>query len=174
MIHKYFLTGLALSFLSACLKAYSSQVQLDPGYQLPPSASFVVAAIRDPQETGQEPAAGTGRQMQLQLVQSLMEMRAKANPSQSEDVRAACQDARRFGATHVLKATFSHWEDNATQWSGSPDRVTFLVEIYAVEDQRLLGVVTEERKGEAMTLSNEPTSRFLRELAEQSVMAILR
>lgn len=168
------LTSLAAFFLVGCVSSGLTTAQLLPGYELPPKPSFVVLAIADGQEHGQAPAGGTGREIQFLLLSRVMAFGFQANPSQSQDVNVAFAEGDRLGFTHVLKGTFTHWEDNATEWSGNPDRISFMVEVYAVDGRRFLGTVSRSAEGSVLAATNESTSRFLKELAIGTLEPILR
>ncbi len=103
-----------------------------------------------------------------------MQFGFSATPSQSQDVNEAFAEAERLGATHVLKGTITHWEDNATEWSANPDRVAFMLEVYGVAGRRFLGMVSREAEGSVLAASNESASRFLKNLAEQALEPVLR
>jgi hypothetical protein len=165
--------AIAMLFAASCASTTSTKALLMPGYKLPPKPSFVVVAVPDGQEHGQAAAGGTGRQMQFLIVKEVMRFGFPADPSQSLDVNAAFVHAAGVGATHVLKGTFTHWEDNATEWSGEADRVSFMLEVYAVDGRKFLGTVTEDATGEGLALTSKSATLLLPHLAARALWPVL-
>jgi hypothetical protein len=69
-------------------------------------------------------------------------------------------EARTLGYEFLIKAVFTDWQDNATEWSGRPDRAAVSAELYDAKSATLLATATDREKGSAISLVSQDPSRF--------------
>src|SRR5262245_14014894 len=118
---------------SACaLPVHETSGQLVPGITLSSSPRIVILEIGDGQERGQDATHGSGQAMMEALQQKLMSHGVAVQSVQSKDLEQGYNEATRIGFDYVLRGVFTNWEDNATAWSGNPDRAELSVEIFSV------------------------------------------
>jgi len=81
-------------------------------------------------------------------------------------------DAERGGFTYVLKGTITHWEDNATAWSGKGDKLNISAELYDVRSRTLVAAATDKRTATGFTLVSGTPDRFMDEVANGALNQI--
>jgi len=79
------------------------------------------------------------------------------------------QEAERLNFDYVLRGVFTNWEDNATAWSGNPDRAELAVELYSVADRRLAASASHKVQATGFTLLSSATTRFIPEMADTTL-----
>jgi hypothetical protein len=147
--------------------------QVMPDYRFPKDLKYVVIDILDGQERGQSPSYGSGQAMVSALIEELMKHGYSVTSIPSKDLSDGFKEAERLGYSHVAKGVFTHWEDNATEWSSNPDRVIFSLEIFAVKDHRLVGSSTHQIEASGFALFSASPTRFIPELAQKTLARIL-
>lgn len=74
-------------------------------------------------------------------------------------------DAERGGFTYVLKGTITHWEDNATAWSGKGDKLFVSAELYDAHTHTLIAAATDKRTATGLTFVSSTPDRFMDQVA---------
>jgi len=82
-------------------------------------------------------------------------------------------EAQARGCTYALVPTISHWEDRATEWSGKADRLTIMVRVYRVVDQRELSNAELAGKSSWITLGGDHPQDLLQEPIDQYVSSLM-
>ena len=129
----------------------------------------VILDIQDGHERGQDVTRGSGQAMVNALRDTLVSRGIPVNVIQSTAVDEGYQEAERLGFNYVLRGVLTNWEDNATAWSGNPDRATLVLELYGVEEKRLAASANSERQASGATLVSGTPGRFIPELAFNAV-----
>jgi hypothetical protein len=88
---------------------------------------------------------------------------------QARDVEKGYDEASRLGFDYVLRGAYSNWEDNATAWSGNPDRAEFVTELYSVADRRLAASASHQVQASGATMLSSTPMRFIPELADSTL-----
>lgn len=160
--------------LLACARPKSITTgQVMPGYQIPATSRYVVLNIHDGQERGQDPTYGSGQAMVSALKEQLMSHGCTVTSIESKELSEGFKEAERLGYTHILKGVFTHWEDNATEWSMNPDRATFSLEVFDRQDKRLVASASHQRQSSGAALFSSSPTRFIPELAERTLARIM-
>jgi hypothetical protein len=84
----------------------------------------LVLNVPDGQEQGQPPAPGSGQGMVSALAQVLEAHGIPFSTTDTTSLSLGFDRAQSEGIQYVLKTTITHWEDNATEWSGKGDKVS--------------------------------------------------
>jgi hypothetical protein len=124
-------------------------------------AKVVILPIADGVERKDGPAAGSGAAMTANLRDALIRRGASPLVTEATSLSAAFAEAQSMGYAYVLKATFTEWEDNATEWSSRPDSAALSAELYEVSGKTLIATATHRERGSTMTLVSQTPERFI-------------
>jgi len=161
-------------FLTGCaLPKHITTGQVMPGYQFSKDAKFVVLDIVDGQERGEAPTYGSGQAMVSALKEDLMKHGYSVTSIPSKELADGFKEADRLGFAYVAKGGFTYWEDNATAWSGNPDRATFSLEVFETKSRRLVGSSTHQSQSSGAALWASSPTRFVPELADATLSRLL-
>lgn len=163
------LVGVALLTLSCATPVHQTTGQWAPGMAVVATPKVVLLDIADGQERGQEATTGSGQAMVGALRDRLMGHTIAVQTIQSVAIEKGYEEATRLGFDYVLRGVFTNWEDNATAWSGNPDRAEFAVELYSVPDKRLAGSASHKVQASGFTLLTGTPMRFIPELADNTL-----
>ncbi|HJW33286.1 MAG TPA: DUF4823 domain-containing protein [Holophagaceae bacterium] len=167
------IAAIMFGFVGCAMPISITTGQVMPGYQIPTNSKFVVLNIPDGHERGQDPTFGSGQAMVSSLKEQLMIHGCTVTSVDSKDLSDGFKEAERLGYTHVFKGTFTHWEDNATEWSSNPDRATFSLELFDLQDKRLVASSTHQKQSSGAAMFSASPTRFVPELAERTLARIL-
>jgi len=142
--------------------------QLTSGYKMPADTKIVILNIADGQENKRS-TIGSGQAMVTALRHQLMSHGIAVMTSRSQDLADGFTEAERLGFTHVAKGMFTRWEDNATAWSGNPDRAAFSIEIYEAKSKLLIASSEHQVQASGLAVTSNSPTRFIRELAERTL-----
>jgi len=163
------LFGVALLTLSCAIPVHQTSGQWVPGMTLVTTPKVVLLDVADGQERGQEATTGSGQAMVGALRDRLMGHGMAVQTIQSLETEKGYEEASRLGFDYVLRGVFTNWEDNATAWSGNPDRADFAIELYSVPDKRLAGSASHRVQASGATLLSSTPMRFIPELADNTL-----
>ena len=105
-------------------------------------------------------APGSGAAMTADLRDKLLQRGMSPLVTEATTLQAAIEQAKALGYDFVIKAVFTDWQDNATEWSGRPDRAAVSAELYDAKSATLLATATDREKGWALSLVSQDPSRF--------------
>lgn len=160
------LLTLSLIFISGCSVPRSvKEGGTIPGQQIVPAKKVLILAIRDGQEQGELPAVGSGTGLASALRKALVAHNIPVAITADSSVEQGFADAERNGSSYVLKATITHWEDNATAWSGKGDELFIALELYDANSHELVGASTHKRTATGATLVSGTPDRFMDEVS---------
>ncbi|HEX4826497.1 MAG TPA: DUF4823 domain-containing protein [Candidatus Polarisedimenticolaceae bacterium] len=160
----------SLLIVTACaLPVHETSGQLVPGVTLSSMPRIVILEISDGQERGQDATHGSGQAMGDALRERLMGHGIAVQSIQSKELEQGYNEATRIGFDYVLRGVFTNWEDNATAWSGNPDRAELAVELFSVADRRLAASADHKVQASGATLLSSTPMRFIPELADRTL-----
>jgi hypothetical protein len=160
------LLSLAIISLSACSVPRSvKEGGTIPGQQVIPAKKVLVLAIKDGQEQGQPPAAGSGAGLAAALRKALVGHNIPVAVTADTTVEQGFADAARNDSAYVMQATITHWEDNATAWSGKGDQLFISVELYDTNTHELVAAATHKRTATGATFVSGAPDRFMDEVS---------
>lgn len=133
------------------------------GFTIPPHPSVLLVGVADAQTPGHDPAASTGASITAALRDQLIEHGVAVTVADAST--SARPESRRAGGPLVLRGQFTLWEDNATEWSGNPDRATFSIELLDPATSQVVGVATHEVQASSTAWTALHPTRFIAELA---------
>lgn len=168
-----FLLALCCIAFNCAAPEHITKGQIMPGFEIQKEGKFVILNITDGQESGQSPAYGSGQEMVSAIKEELMKNGYVFSTVPTENLLDGFNEADRLGYLYVLKGIITHWEDNATEWSGKPDRASFSLDIYVSKDRKLIGSASHQVQGSGMALFPESTTRFIPELANKTLSRLL-
>ncbi|WP_250623313.1 DUF4823 domain-containing protein [Pinirhizobacter soli] len=163
---RLFLVVLVSALVSAC--SVPRQVKEGgavSGAHVMSTGKVLVLNVRDGQETGQDPAVGSGQGMVAALRKALAAHGVPLSTSADMDLQAGLASAQRAGYRYVLKCTITLWEDNATAWSGKGDKLNISVELYDAQTRELAAAATDKRTATGFTLASGSPDRFMDQVA---------
>jgi hypothetical protein len=163
------LVALMFLALSCATPVHQTTGQWVPGMTLVATPKIILIDIADGQERGQEATKGSGQEMVGALRDRLMGHNIAVQTIQSVEIEKGYEEAARLGFDYVLRGVFTNWEDNATAWSGNPDRADFTIEIYSVPDKRLAGSASHRVQASGFTMMSGTPMRFIPELADNTL-----
>ena len=136
---RLFLAAAAASLVVACsIPRQAKEGGALPGQHVDPTQRVLVLAIKDGQEQGEPVAAGSGQGLVDALRRALAAHQVPLSATPDMALEQGFADAERGGFTYVLKGTITHWEDNATAWSGKGDKLNISAELYDVRSRTLV------------------------------------
>lgn len=136
-----------------------------PGQQVIPAKKVLVLAIKDGQEQGQPPAVGSGAGLTAALRKALVGHNIPVAITADTTVEQGFADAARNDSSYVMQATITHWEDNATAWSGKGDQLFISVELYDANTHELVAAATHKRTATGATFVSGTPDRFMDEVS---------
>ncbi|KKO19002.1 MAG: hypothetical protein BROFUL_02296 [Candidatus Brocadia fulgida] len=84
----------------------------------------------------------------------------------------ACAYARQKGAAIAVIGVVTEWLDGATQWSGTVDVASVIVNAYDTENCKLISTASGRQNGQRFTFVNAPATRFMRPLSQEVVKSL--
>ena len=96
----------------------------------------------------------------------LMQKGIKIGVTEESAVAGATAAAKAKGLAYVLKIVITHWEENATEWSGKPDAVAASAELYDATSGELVAVASHSVKGSTSAMLARTPDRFYPEIAD--------
>jgi len=105
-------------------------------------------------------APGSGAAMTADLRDRLLQRGMSPLVTEATSLEAAIQQAKSLGYEFVIKAVFTDWQDNATEWSARPDHAGVSAELYDAKTATLLATATHREKGSAISFVSQDPSRF--------------
>lgn len=170
---RLFLAATAASLLVACsVPRQAKEGGTLPGQHVDPTQRVLVLAIKDGQEQGEPVAAGSGQGLVDALRRSLATHQVPLSATPDMTLEQGFADAERGGFTYVLKGTITHWEDNATAWSGKGDKLNISTELYDVRSRTLVTAATDKRTATGFTMVSGTPDRFMDEVANGALSQI--
>jgi hypothetical protein len=143
-----------------------------PGQIVRPTESVLILGIRDGQEQGQTPAVGSGQGMTAALRKVLVAHAIPLSMSQSTDLATGFNEAQQGGMAYVMQCVITLWQDNATAWSGSGDKLNISIEVYDAKTRRLVAAATHKRVATGFTFVSGSPDRFMDESAEGALSRV--
>jgi len=77
----------------------------------------------------------------------------------------AFDEAQKSKFDYVIRCTITLWEDNATAWSGSGDKLNIAVDVYDANTRQLVAAATHKRTATGATMVSGTPDRFMDEVA---------
>jgi hypothetical protein len=128
---------------------------------LPASASVYVS-LPQPGRFGPHEYPESGRQTGEAIVRAFAPHVARVTlGSEVESAEDARSTALEQGATLLVVPSILHWEERATEWSGLPDRIQVLLQIYEVESGTLLDAAEVSGKSRWGTFGGDHPQELL-------------
>jgi hypothetical protein len=142
------------------------------GAHVVPGGKVLILNIRDGQETGQDPAVGSGQGLVAALRKALASHGVPLSTSADTELESGLASAQRAGYRYVLKCTITLWEDNATAWSGKGDKLNISVELYDTQTHELAAAATDKRTATGFTFASGSPDRFMDQVATGALAQI--
>ncbi|MFK2932528.1 DUF4823 domain-containing protein [Dyella agri] len=136
-----------------------------PGQRVDPVGKVLILGVKDGQEQGQSPAQGSGQELVDSLRKVLAEHSVPLSTTPAQALPAGFDEAVSGGWNYVLKGEITHWEDNATAWSGKGDKLFISVELYDAKTKQLVAAATEQRTATGFTFVSGTPDRFMDEVS---------
>lgn len=163
---KYIIVALLCLVATACSIPHSvREGGLVAGQQINPKTTVLVLNVKDGQEQGQSPAAGSGQGMVAALRRALSTHGIPLSVTQSSDLSTGFDQARQHGFHYVMHCVITLWQDNATAWSGNGDKLNISVEVYDANTHQLVAAATHKRTATGATFVSGSPDRFMDEVA---------
>ena len=163
---KYVMTAFLLMLMAGCsVPRNVREGGPVPGQQVDPQQTVLVLSVKDGQEQGQTPAAGSGQGMAAALRRALSAHGIPLSISQSTDLSQGFKDAEQDRAGYVLQCVITLWQDNATAWSGNGDKLNISVEMYDAKTHRLIAASSDRRTATGATFVSGSPDRFMDQVA---------
>lgn len=105
-------------------------------------------------------APGSGAAMTANLRDALLKRGISPLVTEAATLDQAVQQARSLRYEYIIKAVFTDWQDNATEWSNRPDHAALSAELYDTETVTLLAALTHAEKGSALSMVSQNPARF--------------
>ncbi len=122
--------------------------------------SVLLMRVADVIEPGEGPAGGSGEALTMGFLEVLQKRQVKVSLTQETTVIAAAAQAKTLGFRYVMRVAFTTWADNATAWSGNPDRAGAAAELYDAETAALVATAAHTETASNMTLLGNSPDRF--------------
>jgi hypothetical protein len=136
---------------------------------LQPNAKICLLKTPDGVERQDGAAIGSGAAVTAALREQLIQHGYAVVPSKESEVERALPGAISANASYILVGMLPEWEDNATEWSGRPDRTSLLLELYSVPGGDLVGTGKHRVVSSTSQMVSRETDRFVPELADHSL-----
>ncbi|NWF99577.1 MAG: DUF4823 domain-containing protein [Thermoanaerobaculaceae bacterium] len=147
--------------LGGCTTAkHVSQGGWLPGFPMWQEKSVLLMRVADAIEPGEGPAGGSGQALTLGFLEALQKRQVKVSLTEETTVVGAAAQARTLGFRYVMRVAFTTWEDNATAWSGNPDRAGAAAELYDAETAVLVATASHAETASNMTFLASSPDRF--------------
>lgn len=167
---KWFCILVLVALISGCVSFQRKTTgQWAPGQSLVQNPSVVIVPLADVVEQGEGPVAATGAEFTSAIRDNLLSHGVKVTVADGTALKDAFDSAATLGYAYVLKGAILQWEDNATEWSGKPDRAGLSLELYNVASRQLVASAAHNMNGSSMALASLSPHRFVPELVDQSL-----
>jgi hypothetical protein len=160
--------GAMTLLLTACSANRTIEGAWLPGTELIPGASVLILPVGDGIERSDGPASGSGAAVTSSIRNQLIEHGFSPRVAESTRLSSALSEAEKLDFTYVLKGVLTEWEDNATEWSGKPDRAALSLELYEVQSERMVASSQYRIKGSVVSQFSQP-DRFVPELVDNAL-----
>jgi hypothetical protein len=128
--------------------------------------SVMLMRIPDAIEAGEGPAGGSGTGLMTVFRDELMQKGIKIGITEETAITGATAAAKTKRISYVLKVAFTHWEENATEWSGKPDVAAASAELYDAATGDLVAVASHSVTGSTSAMLARTPDRFYPEIAD--------
>jgi hypothetical protein len=145
-----------------------------PGQELQPGASILIVPVEDGVEREDGPAHGSGAAVTAAIRDKLLARGFPPRLAESTSVSDALTEASELQLVYVLKGVITEWEDNATAWSGKPDRAALSVELHDVESGEMVAAAHYRVASPAATLTSKQPDRFIPEIVDNALARLLK
>jgi hypothetical protein len=146
--------------------------QWAPGQSLLKNSSLVIVPLVDVIEPGEGPVGGSGADFTARIRDNLLSHGVKVTVGDGSSLKEAFDSAASLGYVYVLRGAITQWEDNATEWSGNPDRAGLSLELYEVESRQLVAAAAHRMNGSSGALASLSPHRFVPELVDHTLARI--
>lgn len=160
----YFLLLTCLALSACAIPVHLTRGNWMPGKAIDSNRSALLMRVPDAIEPGEGRAGGSGQELTQQLLEGLLRRNVKVTVSDETAVSAAVVASQRMGYRYVLRVVFTDWADNATAWSGNPDRAGASAEFYDGTNGELVASFTHMVKASGASLVGSSPDRFYPEL----------
>jgi hypothetical protein len=161
MRRRLFLLVSAFSLLAlSCSHTFGLNRQLQG--RRPPASAVVYVALPESGRFEAHAYPDSGRQTGEEVVRAFAPHVSRATlGDRVESADEARLTAREEGATHLVVPTILHWEERATEWSGRPDRIRVLLQVYEVESGKLIDSAEVSGKSRWATFGGDHPQELL-------------
>lgn len=140
-----------------------------PSESLAKDPSVVILPIADVVEKGEGPVGGSGAEFTSAIRDDLLAHGVKVTMADSGSLRDGLETASSLDFLYVLKGAITQWEDNATEWSGNPDRAALTLELYGVSSKQLVASAGHKMNGSSGAFISLSPHRFVPEIVSHSL-----
>jgi hypothetical protein len=159
--------------IQACADSHQvTRLSKRPPVKLNPNGAVLVAVPEDA-VYGSNVYRGSGRTTAQTITavfaRHARSVRMEAKYVPPDDSIAAAQSN---GYTYLVIPMILHWEDRATEWSGSPDKIEVKIEVIDVASNRTLEAFVVTGKSGLGTMGGDRPQDLLRKPVEQSISEI--
>jgi hypothetical protein len=152
---------LVVGLLGACTTAkHVSKGGWLPDFPMWQEKSVLLMRVPDAVEPGEGPAGGSGEALTMGFLEALQKRQVKVTLTQETTVVAAAAQAKNLGFRYVMRVAFTIWENNATAWSGNPDRAGAAAELYDAETAVLVATAAHNEVASSATFLGNSPDRF--------------
>lgn len=168
----YFFVAIAAS-LSGCATTRSTTGQGVPGTTIVPGARVLIMRLPDVVQKGEGTVGGSGEAVAAAIRDDLMRHGYAVVTSDKTALSDAFSEAMALEASYVLRGAITEWEDNATEWSSNPDKLSVSLELYGAARRELVATGGHRVVGQPATLvSGQTPMRFVPETADHSLARV--
>lgn len=149
--------------LTAAMGGCAANKNVIPAHQAaPPNVDRCCVTTSPDGRYGDEVYTGSGRELSNRIVALLRESgMPQSVVVPAADAKAGAAQCQAEGARAMLIPAILHWEDRATQWSGSLDRITVDVAVADVATREILRRGTFQANNAWATFVNNPPEDLL-------------
>lgn len=170
---KWVLVLVLVAFIFGCATFQrKTSGQWAPGQKLVQNPSVVIVPLQDVGEKGEEPVGGIGAEFTSSIRDNLLSHAIKVTVADGRALKDAYDSAASLGYIYVLKGAITQWQDNATEWSGNPDRAGLSLELYDVASRQLVASASHNINGSGVALASLSPYRFVPEIVDQTLARI--
>ena len=116
--------------LISCASTYEKNSEYSYGHHFTPQERFVIATPEDGYY-GTDTYHNSGKMLRDVIYQNLVSIVPEAR--KLDDIKLFSEfELSDVDADYFIEPIILHWEDRNTEWSGKPDRVHILIQIYDI------------------------------------------
>jgi hypothetical protein len=131
------------------------------GQHVATNRAVYVAPIKDVVDTDGDVAAGSGNLVSTCLRDELTERKIPVVASPTGDC-------------YVMRGTITHWEDHATEWNFSPDKVGMSLEMTDGRSRELVAEARAEVTSSALEFVHAEPDRLAPQLAREAIKRVYK